>query len=103
MAQNVNAAFEPAEDTAELRGKVTSDISFKKACLFRTARVRPEMAEVFPQYEDIAGQFVRVEADSITFNPLYREFEVLFRVYGGMEPDSFVSHFFARALTSFCL
>nr|WP_156903341.1 hypothetical protein [Burkholderia sp. M701] len=103
MTEHMKAIIEAAAETAEFRNEIPGHISFEKARLFKTAMLRTEIGEIFPQYKGIAGQCVRVSAEKIQFNPVFKEFEVVFQVYRDMTDASFVSHFSPRALTQFGL
>ena len=103
MTKHMRAIIEAAAETAELRNKLPDRISLDKARLFKTALLRPEIGEIFPQYKDIAGRCVRVCAEKIQYNPVFNEFEVVFQVYRDTTDASFVSHFSPRALSQFCL
>lgn len=102
MSSTASLVVDPLPDTNELRGPTAEQVEFGKARFYRTAVMRPEIADVFPEHREISGKCVRVVADSVVFNARFGEWEVLFRVYRNMGDDSFVSHFFARALTSLC-
>lgn len=103
MTKYMKAIIEAAAETAEFRNEIPACISFEKARLFKTATLRTEIGEIFPQYKDIAGQCVRVCAEKVQYNPVFNEFEVVFQVYRDMSDASFVSHFSPRALTQFGL
>lgn len=102
MPHAESATLEALPDTAELRAATADQVSLAKARYYCTAVMRPEMADLFPEYRDIAGKFVRVVAENVSFNVRFGVWEVIFRVYRNMDDDSFVSHFFARALTNLC-
>ena len=102
MSSTASVVFDPLPDTDKLRGPTAEQVEFGKARFYRTAVMRPEIADVFPEHREISGKYVRVVADSVVFNARFGEWEVIFRVYRNMSDDSFVSHFFARALTNLC-
>ncbi|CAN7776798.1 hypothetical protein [Caballeronia sp. LjRoot31] len=103
MSNDVSAVFDALPDTDALRAPTADQVAFAKARFYCTAVMRPEIADVFPEHRSIAGKYVRVVADNVAFNVRFGVWEVIFRVYRNMDDDSFVSHFFARALTNLCL
>ncbi|MPQ56264.1 hypothetical protein [Duganella sp. FT27W] len=51
----------------------------------------------------LPAECVRVVFDSLKRNIKYQEDEPLFRVYRTVDDDSFIGHYFARALKDFTL
>lgn len=71
----------------------------EKAALYKTARLTDDAIELLPDAKETDG-FVKIEFERVQFNVKYGVHENLFRVF---HKGEFRSHFFERALTSFCL
>ena len=54
MSSTASVVFDPLPDTDALRGPTAERVEFGKARFYRTAVMRPEIADVFPEHREIS-------------------------------------------------